>query len=252
MANQFRKGKAPATITSMLSAISYNHKILGFSSPVDSFPVKTALKGLRRSRVPDSRKPITLNLLMDLVRASKVVLDSTEWQCFSTVCCVLFFGFFRISELLGEERRQVKPMRRSQAVRDGRSYRLLLTRSKTSDQPATVKLSAQNSKAICPVRALDTYLQQVPGKRGVLFRDGHSTPLTPQRFRRQLAVVLQSLGRPPAQYPPHSFRIGAATHAAELGLSDAEIRHLGRWRSSAFLRYVRHYRTMSLSASRRH
>ncbi len=38
---------------------------------------------------------------------------------------------------------------------------------------------------------------------------------------------------------PHSLRIGAATHAALTGMSDAMIRTAGRWSSSAYTRYVR-------------
>ena len=37
----------------------------------------------------------------------------------------------------------------------------------------------------------------------------------------------------------HSFRIGAASFAAEQGLSDAQIRVLGCWKSNAFHKYIR-------------
>jgi len=39
-------------------------------------------------------------------------------------------------------------------------------------------------------------------------------------------------------YNGHSFRIGAATTAAAKGLEDARIKTLGRWESTAYLRYV--------------
>ena len=35
------------------------------------------------------------------------------------------------------------------------------------------------------------------------------------------------------------FRIGAATHAAQLGYSESFIQHLGRWNSNALHRYIR-------------
>jgi len=38
----------------------------------------------------------------------------------------------------------------------------------------------------------------------------------------------------------HSFKIGVATTAAKCGLSDSAIQQLGRWRSSAYKRYIRH------------
>ena len=37
----------------------------------------------------------------------------------------------------------------------------------------------------------------------------------------------------------HSFRIGAATWWAQLNYSEARIKQLGRWRSNAFLKYIR-------------
>ena len=37
----------------------------------------------------------------------------------------------------------------------------------------------------------------------------------------------------------HSFRIGAATSAAQAGIPTSQIKLLGRWRSSAYQRYTR-------------
>ena len=37
----------------------------------------------------------------------------------------------------------------------------------------------------------------------------------------------------------HSFRIGAASRAAEHRLTDTQIRLLGRWKSNAFTKYIR-------------
>ena len=37
----------------------------------------------------------------------------------------------------------------------------------------------------------------------------------------------------------HSFRIGAAKHAAKIGKSDDEIMTMGRWKSDSYKRYIR-------------
>ena len=56
---------------------------------------------------------------------------------------------------------------------------------------------------------------------------------------RNLSSVLNFLGLNSNLYKGHSFRIGAATHAASLGWSESQIRRLGRWNSNAMERYIR-------------
>ena len=40
-------------------------------------------------------------------------------------------------------------------------------------------------------------------------------------------------------YSTHSFRIGAATTVKDVGISDAHIQMLGRWKSEAYKLYIR-------------
>jgi hypothetical protein len=47
------------------------------------------------------------------------------------------------------------------------------------------------------------------------------------------------LGYNENDYNTHSFRIGAATHAAKMGKSDDEIMTMGRWKSDSYKRYIR-------------
>ena len=65
------------------------------------------------------------------------------------------------------------------------------------------------------------------------------SPLTKFQVNQVLKKGLQLKGFPHQSYSTHSFRIGAATSAAANGFSDEEIQSLGRWRSSAFQRYIR-------------
>lgn len=43
----------------------------------------------------------------------------------------------------------------------------------------------------------------------------------------------------PNLFTAHSFRIGGATHAHNSNMSTAQIQKLGRWKSSAYLKYIR-------------
>lgn len=51
--------------------------------------------------------------------------------------------------------------------------------------------------------------------------------------------MLTQAGVDPSPFSGHSFRVGAATTAARVGIQDATIKMLGRWRSTAYQRYIR-------------
>ena len=51
--------------------------------------------------------------------------------------------------------------------------------------------------------------------------------------------ALTSAGMGTSGFSGHSFRIGAATTAAKMGLSDSMIMMLGQWQSAAFQEYIR-------------
>ena len=58
-------------------------------------------------------------------------------------------------------------------------------------------------------------------------------------FKDILRLALTSCGLNPSRFKGHSFRIRAASFAADRGMCDAQIRALGRWKSSAFPKYIR-------------
>ena len=72
-----------------------------------------------------------------------------------------------------------------------------------------------------------------------LTADGTYMYLTRGIFSARLADTLQEAGIDSKGYNTHSFRIGAATTANERGISDVNIKMLGRWKSNAYQQYVR-------------
>jgi hypothetical protein len=92
---------------------------------------------------------------------------------------------------------------------------------------------------LCPVAAILAYIAARGNRQGPFFLTGTGTPLTKPNFIADLRRVLAAAGLPQDDYAGHSFRIGAATSAALAGVEDSTIQLLGRWQSSAFLRYVR-------------
>ena len=70
-------------------------------------------------------------------------------------------------------------------------------------------------------------------------------------FISKVRSALAVLGYDEAAYAGHSFRIGAATTAAERGIEDSLIKMMGRWESSAYQLYVRASHQSLASMSRR-
>jgi len=88
--------------------------------------------------------------------------------------------------------------------------------------------------------AMRKYLNSKKGyPEDPLFSFSNGKPLTRHSCLKYLRLFLKKAGYPPEQYNTHSFRIGAATHAAHMGIPAHHIKLLGRWRSTAYQRYTR-------------
>ena len=92
---------------------------------------------------------------------------------------------------------------------------------------------------LCPVAATLAYMVQRGPGPGPLFKFQDGKPLTRQRFVARAREALSSAGVDCSAYSGHSFRSGAATTAAKCGVSDAMIKMLGRWKSSAYQLYIK-------------
>jgi hypothetical protein len=79
----------------------------------------------------------------------------------------------------------------------------------------------------CPVAAIISYIATCGLSSGPLFRFEYGTPLTRPRLMRELRAALRSEGIDASKYAGHSFRIGAATTAAAVGVEDSLIKILG-------------------------
>lgn len=92
---------------------------------------------------------------------------------------------------------------------------------------------------ICPLYHLQQYLKDRPYLTRALFCHFNGSTLTRYQFSAVLKKTLQVLGFDYSRYKSHSFRIGAASTAAEIGWSADIIKMAGRWSSDAYKSYVR-------------
>lgn len=102
---------------------------------------------------------------------------------------------------------------------------------------ATICL-ARNDSNLCPVAAILAYIAVRAPTPGPLLMWEDGTPLTKTAFTLKFQAVLVAAGIDPTHYKGHSFRIGAATTAAAVGVPDSTIQMLGRWSSAAFQKYI--------------
>ena len=92
---------------------------------------------------------------------------------------------------------------------------------------------------LCPVAAVLAFLAVRGSGPGPLFKFQDGRPLTRDRLVNHVRSALDTLGLNSSHYAGHSFRIGAATAAAQCGIEDSTIKALGRWESAAFQRHIR-------------
>ena len=87
----------------------------------------------------------------------------------------------------------------------------------------------------CYVKLLgsERYLERSP----IHFQRWNS-PYICDNFVLAVHMVLSAIGVDTLKYMGHSFRIGAVTTAAKIGIQDSPIRAMSRWESSTYLLYI--------------
>lgn len=238
-----------STITSHVSALSYIHKLFGLKDFSKSFLVHQFLKGAQKAspRQQDKRLPITYDLLQKMIEASKTTIRSRyERVTFATMCIVAFYGFLRVGEMcVKAHRASVSVIQRQdvQFIFDAKKIvgtELCIQQFKHSTQPVTLFLPINvHSTEMCATKALRRYFDMAKHVTGPLFQMTDKSPITYTIFSKHLHNVISYLGYDAKLYTSHSFRIGAATHAAKSGFSEDSIKKMGRWKSNAIKNYVR-------------
>ena len=236
------KPLAPATIITYVSAIGYFHKIKNLPDPTHSYVVQKLLAAITKlDGRGDSRLPINPIILCQLVQAASVVTnDSYHAILLKAMFVVAFYGLMRVGEIaLAQHKNPVLQLHQVTLTPSSVTIKILHFKHHVSSHPFDIVLPAQANSLICPVKVLSQYLLVRGFQHGPLFsfRDGGVVPRS--FFASRLNFCLNFIGLQPQLYHSHSFRIGAASHYASLGMSDSEIRLLGRWKSDSFKRYIR-------------
>ena len=168
-------------------------------------------------------------------------------QCrFQAMCGLAFFAFLRFGEITSTSKQSPIPLCLNQLtklLRDGEviGFKLTFTDYKHNynQRPFSMVIYRQPSHSPCPVKLLCRYLACRGNSSGPIFITPAGAAVSRNMFAKQLNDCLKFCNLNPSVYKSHNFRIGAASFAAEHGVSDAQIRILGRWKSNAFRKYIR-------------
>lgn len=200
------------------------------------FLVKKCLSGLRKSRPQcDSRLPVTLALLEKFSAALPSVCSSSDFQVTMTraMFALSFFAICRSGEVTGK----CPVLQRSDLSLPQGDHSMTIKfrnyKHNTGGRPFSLEVRCYCSKTTCcPGLLMRRYLvarRRLHSGQGVIFLCSEGKPVTKRYFGAILKACCCVVGPgptvgvptvPPGSYSSHSFRIGGASWAESLGLSE--------------------------------
>lgn len=253
---------SPDSASSYLSHVVYAFETsAGIPRPDwKRFPLlERAKKGARRA-APKNRKrkhPVTYSLACRMVDNVRIrpdtVTELSGMLIFIVILLVGISGWFRLGELIPKSKKThpEKLIRRGQITifrTPGMTpyMRIWLFRSKGDTLNEGVPIYIPGNSEVprhCPLLWMEALLRVTDGPNVTsatpIFVFPNGTLVLKAPFVKWLRRQLRILGLDVSLFAGHSLRIGAAVSAARRGLSDDLIKRLGRWKSDAYLLYVK-------------
>jgi hypothetical protein len=206
------------------------------------------MKRVNGLKPKNERLPITRDIVVKLVAQCGTSFNDITMR---TAICVAFAGFLRTGEFTysswNSSSHELFISRGDIEFKKG-AVTLTLPRSKSDPFGKSVPISMPvTNDSICPREALKLLLVRFPASASApLFCQNHQLGyrsgmyFTRDWFLNSLRDLLIKAGINPVGYNGHSFRRGAAHSAAVAGMSDEEIKTLGRWKSDSYKLYTGH------------
>jgi hypothetical protein len=239
------KKMSPSTINSYVCAVSNWHKVQGLDDPCADFLVRKALKGAARAGVsPDTRQPITPDLLLKLLTVLPIVCMSLyEAKMFTSVFTLAFFGLFRIGELVCQNKTfaDKNALQFQDVLFQNELMKITIRFSKTDQlgRSNNIILQGDANSKLCPVKAMKDFINFRGCHNGPMFCHFGKTFLSRYQFNRVLELSMKRADPSIKNVKSHSFRIGGATNAICKGVPYEKVKEMGRWKSDAAKTYIR-------------
>lgn len=229
---------SPSTIASHMSAIRFWHDLHNWDSPTKHIIVQKMLMGARHIHAqPQLRTPVTPTILRALLSA----IEAMPWssyikRLYMAMYTLAFYAFLRVGEMTHSRH----ALRHQDCVLHPSAITLTFRSYKFSRGGQTSLVIPAANHDLCPHQHMSQYLFMRPRGAVLLFVDQHGNGVSGRRFTTHLRDVVDYARLSNLNIKPHSFRIGAATTAANAGISADAIQRMGRWSSAAFAKYIRH------------
>ena len=232
----YSKGQVASTIATKLSALSYFYKLAGSHDIVQHFLVQKCLSGVRKlASSQDSRMPITVPMLNTLMNnAGDVTKCYYHKVMLRAMMSLSFYAFLRPGEVTQSPNNL---MFSNIQIHDSQLVLTFVNFKHHVGKPVTLSIPAQQGPT-CPVMAIKSYISERGNAPGPLFCSHSQYPITYHKYHEWFHQLVRASSIN-LKMNLHSFRIGAASLAAANGVSSTLIQQMGRWRSTAYVRYIR-------------
>lgn len=243
-----RRQFAQGTLKAMVGNLASWHVDLGLDpAPVSSPLVHRVIRGAYKlfGTAPVSQPlPITLPVLQAILKQMRLHPENfggpASALALRAAFALAFACFLRMSEFTYVTFDRDTDLRRASVDLSSDPPTLSIPASKTDPfrKGVTVAIPEGSTTDDCPRRLLRLWLYDSSGRPddALFYLPGHSFSRT--IVCGHLASALVDAGYDPSSFSGHSFRRGAATWAASIGIPDEQIQRLGRWAGSSFNRYI--------------
>ena len=206
---------AVATLARHLVAIRRAHALRGLPDPVHSELVRLTFRGIRRAHGRPQRRAAALSSeeMADIIAS---LGDSVRDARDRALLLIGFAGAFRRSELSAVDCKWIE--------RSASGLIITIPKSKTDQEGQARQVAIPRGRnAICPVKALEGWLELSGISEGPVFRPltrrGHVLPsrLSGDAIASIVKQRVRAIGLDPTPYSGHSLRAGFVTSAASAG-----------------------------------
>ena len=238
-----KKGMKPTTISTHLAGVGWWHKMQGWEDPSRAYVVQRLLVGLRRIKPAKKQPtPIRKGMLDAILTQLPASGAGGDVKMYKAAFLLAYYASLRVSEYAHTGASQhALEIRDTGFHFDGEDtcVSLLLRSYKGSDKPAKLLVPPAVEGSPCPVQALKAFLKIRPPGPGPLFRTQAGRHLSSRKVNTVLKACARNCGWDHTKFSSHGFRAGRTTDLVEMNLGDSLIRQSGRWRSTAYMTYIR-------------